>query len=202
MEGEEVCRAFRNTGRCRFGDTCKFVHSEGEPIEPPPRGPCFEFQESGSCKYGDSCRFAHGDDDERPRNAPRTRNRTNGGNGGEGGGGRSRSSRGPRNDVCYLFRDTGECPHGENCRFRHGEDDTRDFSAPRDTASEICRNYLKGRCRFGDACPRRHEGEVVPEPLEKIDEVCKNFLEGRCRFGDACRRQHPSQLASLGGEPM
>ena len=32
-DGEEVCRAFRNTGRCRFGDECKFAHSEGEPIE-------------------------------------------------------------------------------------------------------------------------------------------------------------------------
>ena len=40
----EVCRAFRNTGRCRHGDDCKYEHSEGEPIEPPPRGQCFNFE--------------------------------------------------------------------------------------------------------------------------------------------------------------
>ena len=34
----EVCRAFRNKGRCRNGDDCKYLHTEGEAIEPPPRG--------------------------------------------------------------------------------------------------------------------------------------------------------------------
>ena len=32
---DEICRAFRNTGHCRYGEECKFIHSEGEPIAPP-----------------------------------------------------------------------------------------------------------------------------------------------------------------------
>ena len=250
------------------------------PIQPPPRGECFEFQEGGNCKYGDSCRFAHGEDDARPRNAPKQRRARNNDEGGEGGGGGRRGggggggggrSSGPRDNVCYNFRDNGECLHGESCRFKHGgkhtpqpplflfshfirpkrkenakktahprpsprryslrltilrwggfprpnvtflsgtllpctlcgrrlhhaDDDARDFNTPRNISDEVCRNYLKGRCRFGDACPRRHEGEVVPEALEQIAEVCKNFVEGRCRFGDHCRREHPSMLSTL-----
>ena len=30
----EVCRAYRNNGSCRYGDECKYEHSEGEPIAP------------------------------------------------------------------------------------------------------------------------------------------------------------------------
>ena len=35
VHGNEICRAFRNTGHCRYGEECKFIHSEGEPIAPP-----------------------------------------------------------------------------------------------------------------------------------------------------------------------
>eukprot|EP01044_Picomonas_judraskeda_P024615 COSAG03_NODE_6848_length_996_cov_2.069119_1_plen_90_part_00 len=34
-EGSEICRAFRNTGHCRYGEECKFIHEEGPPIAPP-----------------------------------------------------------------------------------------------------------------------------------------------------------------------
>ena len=33
--GDELCRAFRNTGHCRYGEECKFLHEEGKPIAPP-----------------------------------------------------------------------------------------------------------------------------------------------------------------------
>ena len=45
MADKEVCRAFRNTGRCRYGEECNYEHSEGEPIEPPPRGQCYNFEQ-------------------------------------------------------------------------------------------------------------------------------------------------------------
>ena len=62
-EAVEICRAFRNKGKCRYGDECKYEHSEGEEIPNPPRGPCFNWQENGECTFGDRCRFKHGDDD-------------------------------------------------------------------------------------------------------------------------------------------
>ena len=64
MAAQEVCRAFRKTGRCRYEDACKFEHSEGEPIPQPPPGVCFEFRD-GECTRGNSCRFMHGDADTR-----------------------------------------------------------------------------------------------------------------------------------------
>ena len=65
MAAVEVCRAFRNTGKCRNGDECKFEHSTGEAIAPPPAGECFNFKQEGSCKFGDRCRFTHGINDPR-----------------------------------------------------------------------------------------------------------------------------------------
>lgn len=63
--GIEICRAFRNTGRCRNGDECPRIHSEGPKIEPPPRGVCHNWRDDGECKYGESCRFLHGVGDVR-----------------------------------------------------------------------------------------------------------------------------------------
>ena len=65
----EVCRKFRNTGSCKFGDACKFEHTEGEPIttwDPKPAEECFKFRDNnGECDHGDRCRFMHGSDDSR-----------------------------------------------------------------------------------------------------------------------------------------
>jgi len=68
---EEICRAFRNTGRCRYGEKCQYKHSEGEAIEPPPRGQCHNFEQTGACTYGDRCRFLHGDDADHDRFQPK-----------------------------------------------------------------------------------------------------------------------------------
>jgi hypothetical protein len=31
-QGRIICLAFRNTGICRFGDACRFLHEAGDPI--------------------------------------------------------------------------------------------------------------------------------------------------------------------------
>ena len=56
VQSIEICRAYRNNGKCRYGDDCKFEHSEGEPIANPPRGKCFSFEQDGDCQYGNRCR--------------------------------------------------------------------------------------------------------------------------------------------------
>ena len=48
MDSIEICRAFRNTGKCRYNEECKFEHSDGDFIEPPPRGMCFNFEQNVS----------------------------------------------------------------------------------------------------------------------------------------------------------
>jgi hypothetical protein len=57
-------------------------------------------------------------------------------------------------------------------------------------AVETCRNYSRGRCRLGDRCSRRHEGDVEQQMPKKLDEVCNNYLAGKCQFGEFCRRKH------------
>jgi len=166
-EAKEVCRAFRNTGRCRYGDECNYEHSEGDPIEPPPRGQCFNWKQTGECDYGDNCRFLHGDDDDGSRfkkKERKPREPAAEGGGGEGGD-KPKKKRKPR--------------------VRN---------KPTEKLDEVCNNYLEGRCRYGEQCRRQHVGDV-PQKVEKIDEVCRNFLEGRCRFGELCRRQHPADQA-------
>jgi len=44
------------------------------------------------------------------------------------------STRAPKDDTCFGFRDTGTCVHGDDCRFRHGDNDSRDRKSGRDSA--------------------------------------------------------------------
>jgi len=179
--GTEVCRAFRNNGRCRYGDECNYVHSEGDPIEPPPRGQCYNWEQKGECPYGDRCRYLHGPDDDgsrfekkKKKKAPKKKGEA-AGDGGDGGGG---------GDDGAAEQGGGEAkPKTRRSKAR---------TTPVRKLDEVCQNYLEGRCRYGDQCRRKHVGDVE-QKVEKLDEVCQNFLAGRCRFGDMCRRQHVVQ---------
>ena len=170
----EVCRAYRNNGSCRYGDECKYEHSEGEPSAPPPRGECYNWKETGECEFGERCRFLHGADDPRfGANGMRVRT------------GKS---------LAELCLPCGDQPDANGVRVKKKK--TRPRRRPRripegrEKLDEVCNNYLAGRCRYGDNCRRQHVGDVELKPVEKIDEICRNFQEGRCRFGDLCRRQH------------
>ena len=87
----------RGKDRCKFGEHCKFIHSEDDVVlqsywckyyvagRPCFAGKecafshdatgvrCIQFAQSGKCRYGDRCVFEHGDplDEQRPR-SPRT----------------------------------------------------------------------------------------------------------------------------------
>lgn len=60
----EICRAYEETGHCRYGDRCQFAHSTAE-LRPTPRHPrykteiCRTFWEQGTCPYGKRCCFIH-----------------------------------------------------------------------------------------------------------------------------------------------
>ena len=218
MGEREICRGFRNNGTCRFGDKCKFEHSEGEPItdwDPKPAELCHTFREDGNCARGDTCRFKHGDDDPRFD---------------------AKGIRDVSDEVCRNFR-RGKCVLGESCPRKHeaaaeqeGEGDKSGRARPRrggkgrgkgqgrasgkggrasgenktgggerrrntnadadkPVEEQICQNYKAGKCRL-ENCPRIHEGSVEQLAVAKIDEICNNYKEGKCRFGDNCRRRH------------
>lgn len=65
----EDCRDFLRTGRCKYGETCKYHHPVGgpkatDPNEPPfpirPNEPtCQYYLKNATCKFGQTCKFHH-----------------------------------------------------------------------------------------------------------------------------------------------
>mmetsp|Transcript_48994 Transcript_48994/g.98588 ORF Transcript_48994/g.98588 Transcript_48994/m.98588 type:complete len:160 (-) Transcript_48994:246-725(-) len=158
MAAIEVCRAFRNTGKCRNGDECKFEHSTGDVIVPPPAGECFNFQQTGECKFGDRCRFTHGEADfrfdeegRRIKTERKPRAVATGGEDGDadGTGGGEKKKRDRKK------------------RIRKPREDR----PPREKLDEVCNNYLAGKCRYGDNCRRQHPGDIPQTNIVPKEEM-------------------------------
>jgi len=60
----ELCRGYREHGRCRYGDRCQFAHGPGE-LRRLARHPkyktdlCRTYHSTGLCPYGPRCHFIH-----------------------------------------------------------------------------------------------------------------------------------------------
>ena len=72
--GEPDCRDYLRTGRCKYGESCKYNHptnvengggvkptNPGEPLFPirPMEPTCQYFLKHGTCKFGQACKFNH-----------------------------------------------------------------------------------------------------------------------------------------------
>jgi len=72
--GEQDCRDYLRTGRCKYGESCKYNHplnvesgggvkptNPGEPLFPirPMEPACQYFLKHGTCKFGQACKFNH-----------------------------------------------------------------------------------------------------------------------------------------------
>jgi len=108
-EGVELCRRFKDGGKCKFGSECTYSHNAADPKAQPkpgqekpqrkarePRaakevGECYDFAENGHCEYGDECRFKHGGSDKRQLKT------------------RERRAPGP----CYSWQENGTCEYGD-----------------------------------------------------------------------------------------
>jgi len=105
----------------------------------------------------------------------------------------------------------GVCKSGEQCHYRN---------APRGA----CVSFLKGKCRFGNACRESHfllhEGKYIPalHPCLRVFNDCKfgekceyaqlpstsciKFLKGKCSFGTRCAEQHFGMFPGMQGFNM
>lgn len=55
----------------------------------------------------------------------------------------------------------------------------------------VCRDYVKGYCRFEGNCKFKHEkGSGASD--RKVDTLCKDYARGHCDFGAHCRFSHPT----------
>jgi len=230
----ELCRHFAR-GHCQLGPDCSFAHGlhelrapGGEPPPapaappPPPSVPagevCRDFAR-GRCSFGADCRFAHVDltaaaessEPALPWSEPPPAK--------------------PKKDVCRHFA-RGYCQLGDDCRFSHvlSDEPVQPPAAhvppvyavlpppagPPGTVGgeEICRDYLRGRCKFGADCRFNHTippestpyDAVGPEqlqtPLNKVPNkykmvLCRHFERGYCELGMDCSFAHgPEELRS------
>jgi hypothetical protein len=116
--------------------------------------------------------------------------------GGGGGGGAGAGKKGGRGKAGKGCGGGGGGGGGGGCSSG-SPPQTMDDEQQNDVSTEVCKNYLAGKCRLGASCRRIHKGNVEQTPIEKIDEVCNNFLEGKCPFGENCRRKHEKPVAPV-----
>jgi hypothetical protein len=83
----------------------------------------------GFCPRGRSCPYDHGQQSSRQGRGGRNNSASSSSRSGGNNSNRSRTvDRGARGE-CFKYRDTGDCEHGNDCRFLHGENDHR-FDGP------------------------------------------------------------------------
>jgi hypothetical protein len=133
--GEPDCRDFLRTGRCKYGDSCKYHHPLGgvktaDPNEPPfpirPDEPlCQYFLKNGTCKFGQTCKFHH------PAHMVGvSRNQNPFSSGGNASNQCIEIPSNPSDHVnllpqrssepdCIYFLKHGRCKYGSTCKYHH-----------------------------------------------------------------------------------
>ena len=60
-------------------------------------------------------------------------------------------------------------------------------------ASDICKFFASGGCRYGDSCRFKHVGTAPSAPAPGVagaKQICPFFLNSQCQYGDSCRKSH------------
>lgn len=158
--GEQDCRDYLRTGRCKYGESCKYNHPPGVqsgggmkapdggfPIRPNEPA-CQYYLKHGTCKFGQTCKFHHP-----PHVLP------SGGGGGGGGGG-------PILPAGAVLMNVGGLPgqhviaindgsgmHGDRVQHSHQVVQL----LPQRPGEPDCIYFLRnGRCKYGATCKYHH----------------------------------------------
>lgn len=154
----QVCRQFRDSGSCRFGNKCRFSHDSPD-------------SNSRGASPGPSSPVA-------PRSPTRTRNNVPA----QGGGG----DHAPRN-VCDFYWNVGKCNRGFDCTYRHEQKTNNGSIAAPDnkTASEdapnVALDYFTADSLAETAGIQRNENHVL-KPGDAHNMI-KVFLRDGYVFG-------------------
>ena len=159
-----LCDAFKKDGKCPYGSTCHYAHSESELR----KTPCLF---KGACKNKSTCKFDHSENIELPvvkpairilsRNEPVVVETT------PGVVETKKRSFPPtkemkqetkdkvkmtyRSKMCSAFLKDGKCPYNSTCHYAHTEDELRKASC-----------IFGAGCRHKSICQYDHsENEVV-----------------------------------------
>ena len=66
-------------------------------------------------------------------------------------------------------------------------------------ASDLCKFFASGACRYGDSCRFRHAGTAPSAPVPGVagvKQICPFFLNSSCQYGDSCRKSHDISSAT------
>jgi hypothetical protein len=137
----KMCNEYLQTGKCRFGNTCHFAHSEAERRKPP----CVF---KGACKNRATCPYDHGDNISLPEIKPAVISVAP----------VNKQQATFRTRLCDKFMKTGHCPYGETCHYAHGECKLRKTPC---RFGPSCTNKM---CQFD------HSGEIIEIPKAKNEE--------------------------------
>jgi hypothetical protein len=137
----KMCNEYLQTGKCRFGNTCHFAHSEAERRKPP----CV-FKHA--CKNKATCPYDHGENLPLPEIKPAVISVAP----------VNKQQATFRTRLCDKFMKTGHCPYGETCHYAHGECKLRKTPC---RFGPSCTNKM---CQFD------HSGEIIEIPKAKNEE--------------------------------
>ena len=100
--------------------------------------------------------------------------------------------------ICRLALTPAGCPLGPlHCPLRHTNPSAQNFQPPkmlpthprdRERLSTVCKHWLRGLCKKGDACEFLHEYN-----LRRMPECWWYAKYGYCSAGDECLYAHPKE---------
>ena len=108
------------------------------------------------------------------------------------------SQRIPDDQICRLSLTSTGCPLGPlHCPLRHTTPSSQNFQPPkqlpthprdRERLATVCKHWLRGLCKKGDACEFLHEYN-----LRRMPECWWFAKYGYCSAGDECLYAHPKE---------
>jgi len=100
--------------------------------------------------------------------------------------------------ICRLALTQAGCPLGPlHCPLRHTTPSVQNFQPPRpppthprdrERLATVCKHWLRGLCKKGDACEFLHEYN-----LRRMPECWWYSKYGYCSAGDECLYSHPKE---------
>lgn len=182
--GEAYCRDFLRTGRCKYGESCKYHHPVGgskatDPNEPPfpirPDEPvCQYYIKNATCKFGQTCKFHH------PPEILLSK-----GNGNQHG---NINNSGVSSSCLIVPRNTN---HNGSIMTRMNHQ-TRILDAANNRAEESNISSRTSSLSTPSASRNGHNQyrDVLPQRPNEPD--CIYYLRnGKCKYGATCKYHHP-----------
>jgi len=147
-----LCRTFRQTGKCPFGDRCNFAHGPEE----------MRTTEEALALLCTAGRAPSSRRQQESSDSSDTASTCSG----EGScfGPPSAMAAHYKTRMCKIFEKQGWCKYGDRCNYAHSREEIvqRKNTRSADHKTRICKAYMRsGNCPYGDRCTFAHGREEL-----------------------------------------